>query len=136
MKDNARHLPGSTRSCRPVLPRSPASIGACGSLPKNRSKISPKSVYFRICEFLNHSALTTYNLHTSKRSDFPAPPALLAAVNQSLDTGSPHVRLDGAVNGSPFSLGAKVRVKGKLVTSSDSHQAGNKFSNTVQSETK
>ena len=41
------------------------------SASNNRSKISPKSVHFRICDFLTASPSINYNFNTVKWSDFP-----------------------------------------------------------------
>ena len=73
MKDNACHIPGSTRSRRTPLSRSfPYFLPSLLSpvRPKNPYKTRTKSDHFRICEFFNHSASTTYNFNALKCTDF------------------------------------------------------------------
>jgi hypothetical protein len=59
MTDNARHVPGSTRSCRIPLSRSTNSTRRFLSIPKKSVQIRPFCEY----EFFIRSASTSYNLN-------------------------------------------------------------------------
>jgi hypothetical protein len=132
MKYNARHVPGSTRSCLIPLSRSfPFFVPSLLS-PKNPSKISPKSVHFHRCEFFNGHIPTTYNFDPLKPSDFPRALGLLAADNQRLATESHDARLKRADACYPFSPGEKVRMRDRPVHPVRSSAGANKLTNTVQ----
>jgi len=139
MTDNARHVPGSTRSCGGI-----ASISFpffLGSLliplgPENPSKTSPKSDRFRECEFFNCSASTAYNFTPIKRSDFCRAVSLLTVDNQSLGDESHNPRLKRPADCYSFSLGEKVRMREKPVRLYGPLKHDNLLSNTVQNGTK
>jgi hypothetical protein len=95
MKDHARHVPGSTRSCRTALSRS-AILPRLTLVPrKSTYKIQTTCRQNRECDFTSDSARIAYNFNTLKRlhsaARFPLPRAAetksLAAHGTSLGQG-------------------------------------------------
>src|SRR5688572_16972436 len=72
MKDNARHVPGSTWSCRTPLSRSAAPLWRFRGVPKKSVQNPYKSDHFREYEFFIASVLTTYDFNALKCTDFRA----------------------------------------------------------------
>jgi len=71
MKDHARHVLGSTQSRHTPL-RVNATPARRFETVSEKSVQNPyKSDHFRICEFFNASASTTYNFNALKCTDFP-----------------------------------------------------------------
>src|SRR5688500_1934131 len=62
MKDNARHVPGSTRSRRTPS----ESIRVHSWLAKSTNKMQSKCIQNRKCDFFRFSASTTYNFNAVK----------------------------------------------------------------------
>jgi len=115
MTDNARHVPGSIRSCGPVLPRFATPARRFRTVPENPYKTRTKSDHFRICEFSIASASITYNFNALKCADFSALrpcflPDELDSAAKPLDT-----RMLGTVECCSFSLGEKVRMRDRLL---------------------
>jgi hypothetical protein len=73
MKDNTRHVPGSTRSSPTPLSLNAISVRRLQTLPEKSVQNPYKSDHFRECDFFNHSVSTTYNFNALKCTDFPAP---------------------------------------------------------------
>ena len=104
MKDNARNVPGSSRA---------AALLSCPFVyirggQTNGSKISPKSVCFRECEFFNYSAPTTYNFTPLKRSDFPDTLPSQPIDSQTLTTETRDARLGSPDNAIPSPSGKRL----------------------------
>src|SRR5688572_24419894 len=71
MKANARHVPGSTRSCRTALSSSFSFCRLSLLVParvENATKLHPKCDQKRECHFFNRSTPTTYNFDSPKWS--------------------------------------------------------------------
>jgi hypothetical protein len=73
MMDNARHVPGSTRSCTPVLSQSATHARRFQALSENADKMRKKRRQNRECDFFNTSRSTTYNFIALKCPHFPPP---------------------------------------------------------------
>jgi hypothetical protein len=71
MIDNARHVPGSTRSCGSAFSRSAAPFRRFQTVPKKSVQNPYRSDHFRECEFSIASASTTCNFTALKCTDFP-----------------------------------------------------------------
>jgi len=71
MKDNARHVPDSIRSCAPLCLDSPRLLRAFKPLPKNPYKTRTKCAQISQCKFLICSSPTTYNFNRVKCTHFP-----------------------------------------------------------------
>jgi len=118
MKEKARHIPGPTRSCRTTLSGSfPYLLPSLLSpiRPKNPYKTRTKSYHFRVREFINQPTSTTYNFNALKCTDFRTAVPFLPVDTQSLASESHDVRAERLLACYPFSLGEKVRMRGKLV---------------------
>jgi len=137
MTDNARHIPGSTRSCRTPLSRSATPPRRFQNLGKSTYKIQTKFRQNRECDFSNHSASTTYNFNALKCLNFSGGLPVSTVESQSLGTESHDARPQKSVDCYSFSLGEKVRMRDKPVNSlrpPPSH--GNKLATTVHNGTK
>jgi hypothetical protein len=135
MQANARHVRGSTRSCRPVLSPSATSCRRVRLFPGKcvhyTYKMRPN---FRV-QIIKCLLLVTYNFNALKCTDFPATP-FPADENQSPPTESHDARFGRLLDCHPFSLGEKVRMRDKLATLCRDTGCRNKLFNTVQNETK
>jgi hypothetical protein len=114
MKDNARHVPGSTRSCRTPLSRS--------ATPARRFQpVAAKCDHYATImrpnfktQILNIYASVTYNFDPQKRSHFPARRAVGTSLRRRPPFGRGCHRPCNRI-GHPFSLGEKVRMRDKPV---------------------
>jgi hypothetical protein len=112
MKNNARRVPGSIRSCRAVMFQSATSARRFQSLRKSTYKTQTKCIQNRKCDFFNYSASTTYNFDAVKCPNFPGL-RVLTVGTQSLATESHDVRFRMPIDCYPFSLREKVRDEGQ-----------------------
>ena len=71
MKDNARHVPGSTRSCRTRLSRSATAAWRFQIFAKSTYKTQTKRRQNRKCDFFSSSASTVYNFNALTCLNFP-----------------------------------------------------------------
>ena len=128
MKDNARHVPSSTRSCR----RTFVSIRVDSWLIKNTYKTQTKCRQNHKCKFFNSSVSITYNFNAVTCLNF-TDPNLNLAPNLNLNQPSAPRLGPGRY---PFSLGEKVGMRDKLITLCRDTGCRNKLINTVQNGTK
>ena len=128
MKDNARHVPGSSRSCRTPLSRSATPTWRFEAAAKSTYKIQTKCIQNRQGEFLIHSASVTYNFNRVKCLHFPAPrsalaiekPTAVAETASSLALGAAETKSLGRCNDPKL-----VRVRGRLVLRVQRSRSGN-----------
>jgi hypothetical protein len=136
MKANARHVPGSTRSCRASLSKSTTPNRRFQNLGKSTYKTQTKCRQKCKCDFVKRSTSITYNFNAVTCLNFLALLPILEVDIQALGTESQDARLGSPVACYPFSLGEKVRMRDKLVTPGADRRPRIKFSTTVQNETK
>jgi hypothetical protein len=117
MKNNARQDKGSTESLRTPLSKSATPTRRFEVRRENPTKMQPKCNQKRECHFFKCSVSTAYNFDTLNRSHF-------STARLSLPAGKPRSVVEThsigmllAIEGRPFSLGEKVRMRDKLVTS-------------------
>jgi hypothetical protein len=136
MEANARHIRGSTRSCRTPLSRSTNPprrlLTVAEKCIQNAYKMRPN---FKT-QILINSLTATYNFTTLKCTHFPGALPVLTVDNQILGTESHDARLKGAVDRCSFSLGKKARMRDKPVHSARPPSCANKTPTTVQNGTK
>jgi len=136
MKDNARNVPGPTRSCRTGLSRSATSPRRRQTTTENPYKTRTKSDHFHECYFSNSSAQTTYNFNALKCTDFLDTPSFPPLKNQSPAAESQDARPGRLGECYPFSLGEKVRMRDKPVILPGRSTLATRLPYTVQNETK
>jgi hypothetical protein len=115
MKDNARNIPGSIRSCRTPWSRSVTS-------PRRFRTVAEKCVHYAYkmrpnfkTQILINSLSITYAFDPKKCTHFPKMLPFSPFDNQSLATESHDARLGRLGECYPFSLGEKVRMRAKPV---------------------
>ena len=136
MKANARHVPGSTRSCRAALSRFTTPTWRFQNLDKSTYKTQTKCTQKRKCDFFNRFLSTTYNFNAVTCLNSLTAHPILAIDNQTLGTESHDARLGSSVKCYPFSLGEKVRMRDKPVHSLRRPPRANELSATVHNGTK
>jgi hypothetical protein len=119
MKDNARHVPGSTRSCRPPF----VFIRVDSWSTKNTYKTQTKCRHNFKGDFLSNSPSITYNFNALTCLN-SADPNLDLTPNFNLNQPCAP-RLGPAHH--PFSPGAKVRMRDKLVNAFANDPADKNF---------
>jgi hypothetical protein len=113
MKDNARQVPGSTPSRRTPF----VSIRVDSWSPENPAKMPPKCRQKRECHFFNDSASGIYNFDPQNWSHFPELGHPLLADLEKLAAEPCVSRKLSTATCCSFSLGEKVRMRDKLVSS-------------------
>jgi len=117
MKANARHVPGSTRSCRTLLSRSATTSRRFRTLGKSTYKTQTKYRQKRKRDFFICSASTTYSFNPITCLNFPGAVPRLTAESQMQNPASSDNQSEKPVDSYSFSLGEKVRMRDKPVHS-------------------
>jgi len=132
MKDNARNVPGSNRSCRTPLSRSATSNRRLRTVLEKCVRYAYKMRQNFQTQILIRSLSISYAFNPKKCTHFPKLLPFSRFDNQSLATESQDNRPGMPVECYPFSLGEKVRMRAKPVQLYWCSNLATRFHHTVQ----